>query len=70
MGKRSRDSTRRVPAEFATVVSGISFTTYEGALGADTRAQLHVNYAEYLKAVTVNRPRTIGVRMSYKFSGG
>jgi iron complex outermembrane recepter protein len=62
-----------------------SFTTYEGALGAgrdawavqvygenltDTRAQLYANYAEYVKAVTVNRPRTIGVRMSYKFSGG
>ena len=62
-----------------------AFTTYEGAFGAgrdgwtvqvygenltDTRAQLFANYSEYVKAVTVNRPRTIGIRMSYKFSGG
>jgi hypothetical protein len=153
MGKRSRNSTRRVPAQFATVVSGVlralsicvpvagldvpaalaqqlapaalmadipaqplgeALAVFakqtglqlvyvsgvvdgqrsralraglkpEAAFGAgregwtvqvygenltDTRVQLFANYSEYVKAVTVNRPRTIGVRMSYKFSGG
>jgi iron complex outermembrane receptor protein len=61
-----------------------AFTTYDAALGAgrdawlaqlyaenltDTRAQLFANYAEFYKAVTINRPRTIGVRVSYKFRG-
>jgi len=60
------------------------FTTYDGALGVgkdawlvqvygenltDTRAQLFANYAQFYKAITVNRPRTIGLRYSYKFSG-
>jgi outer membrane receptor protein involved in Fe transport len=59
------------------------FTTYDGALGVgknawlvqiygvnltDTRAQLFANYAQFYKAVTVNRPRTIGLRFNYKFS--
>jgi hypothetical protein len=59
------------------------FTTYDGALGivhdgwivqlygenlSDTRAQLYTNYWLNYKAITVNRPRTIGLRMSYKFS--
>jgi len=35
----------------------------------DTRAQLYANYAQWYKAVTVSRPRTIGLRFSYKFSG-
>jgi iron complex outermembrane recepter protein len=61
-----------------------SFTTYDAALGAgrdrwlmqaygenltDTRAQLFANYSLGYKAVTVNRPRTIGLRFSYKFEG-
>jgi iron complex outermembrane recepter protein len=61
-----------------------AFTTYDGALGlgkdgwlvqvygenlTDTRAQLFANYAQYYKAVTVSRPRIIGLRFSYKFSG-
>jgi outer membrane receptor protein involved in Fe transport len=61
-----------------------AFTTYDGALGVgkdswlvqvygenltDTRAQLYANYAQWYKAVTVSRPRTIGLRFSYKFSG-
>jgi hypothetical protein len=61
-----------------------AFTTYDGALGAgkdswlvqvyaenltDTRAQLYANYSEWYKAITVSRPRTIGLRFSYKFSG-
>jgi outer membrane receptor protein involved in Fe transport len=59
-----------------------AFTTYDGALGVgkdgwlvqvyaenltDTRAELFANYAQWYKAITVNRPRTIGVRLSYKF---
>lgn len=61
-----------------------AFTTYDAALGAgkdewlvqaygenltDTRAELFANYSLGYKAVTVNRPRTIGLRFSYKFSG-
>jgi iron complex outermembrane recepter protein len=61
-----------------------AFTTLDGALGAekdrwlvqlygenltDTRAQLFANYSQYYKAITVNRPRTVGVRFSYTFSG-
>jgi iron complex outermembrane recepter protein len=62
-----------------------AFTTYDAALGVgkdawlvqaygenltDTRAHLYANYTEWYKAVTVSRPRTIGLRYSYKFSGG
>jgi len=58
------------------------FTTYDGALGigkdawlvqiyganlTDRRAQLYANYSLFNKAVTVNRPRTLGLRVSYKF---
>ena len=61
------------------------FTTYDGAFGigkdgwlvqlvgtnlSDTRAQLFANYAQWYKAVTVSRPRTVGLRFSYKFGGG
>ncbi len=61
-----------------------AFTTLDGALGVgknpwlvqvygenlpDTRAQLFANYSQYYKAITVNRPRTIGLRFSYKFVG-
>ena len=61
-----------------------AFTTYDAALGfskdawlvqlygenlTDTRAQLYANYAQWYKAVTVSRPRTIGLHFSYKFSG-
>jgi iron complex outermembrane recepter protein len=61
-----------------------AFTTYDAALGVgkdawlvqvygenltDTRAELYANYAQWYKAVTVSRPRTIGLRFSYKFSG-
>src|SRR5437588_3469156 len=59
-----------------------AFTTYDGALGVgkdawlvqvygenltDTRAELYANYAQWYKATTVSRPRTIGLRLSYKF---
>jgi iron complex outermembrane receptor protein len=58
------------------------FTTYDAALGlwndawlvqvyglnlTDTRAELYANYRQSYKAVTVNRPRTIGLRLSYRF---
>jgi iron complex outermembrane receptor protein len=61
-----------------------AFTTYDAALGigkdrwlvqvygenlTDTRAQLYANYTQWYKAITVSRPRTIGLRFSYKFSG-
>jgi iron complex outermembrane receptor protein len=60
-----------------------AFTTYDGALGVgkdawlvqvygdnltDTRAALYANDSQWYKAVTVSRPRTIGLRFSYKFS--
>jgi outer membrane receptor protein involved in Fe transport len=61
-----------------------AFTTYDAAVGfgkdawlvqlygenlTDTRAQLYANYSQWYKAVTVNRPRTIGLHFSYKFGG-
>jgi iron complex outermembrane recepter protein len=61
-----------------------AFTMYDGALGAgkggwlvqaygqnltDTRAQLYANYSQFYKGITVSRPRTIGLRFSYKFTG-
>ena len=33
----------------------------------DTRAQLHVDTLQYVPKVVTNRPRTIGVRLSYSF---
>jgi iron complex outermembrane receptor protein len=59
-----------------------AFTTYDGAVGigrgawltqiygvnlTDERAQLYANYSLSYKAVTVNRPRTVGLRFGYKF---
>ena len=61
-----------------------AFTMYDAALGVgrdawlvqvygqnltDTRAELYANYAQWYKGITVSRPRTIGLRWSYKFSG-
>jgi outer membrane receptor protein involved in Fe transport len=61
-----------------------AFTSLDGAVGVgkaawlmqlygvnltDSRAQLFANYGQYYKAITVNRPRTIGLRFSYKFVG-
>ena len=60
------------------------FTTYSGAIGlgkgswrleaygenlTDTRAQLYANFRQYYKEVTVNRPRTVGLRLTYKPRG-
>jgi len=58
------------------------FSTYDASVGidkhpwtvqlygtnlTDVRAILYANYKEYVKADTINVPRTIGVRFSYKF---
>ncbi len=60
------------------------FTLYDGAIGVgknawiaqiygenltDTRAELYENYRQYYPAITVSRPRTIGLRFSYKIDG-
>jgi hypothetical protein len=31
----------------------------------DERAQLHINRQDFFERVTTNRPRTIGLRVSY-----
>jgi iron complex outermembrane recepter protein len=61
-----------------------AFTMYDSALGfgkdawlvqaygqnlTDTRAQLYANYFQWYKGITISRPRTIGLRFSYQFSG-
>jgi outer membrane receptor protein involved in Fe transport len=61
-----------------------AFTSYDAALGiakdawlvelygqnlTDTRAELYANNGLAYKAVTVSRPRTIGLHFSYKFRG-
>jgi iron complex outermembrane recepter protein len=61
-----------------------AFTEYEASVGVsrdawmvqaygqnltDQRAELYSNYRQWYKAVTIDRPRTLGVRFSYKFSG-
>jgi len=61
-----------------------AFTTFGAALGitkdtwlvqlygenlTDTRAHLYASYTQYYKAITVNRPRTIGLGFSHKFGG-
>jgi len=61
------------------------FTTYDVSAGvsrdawtvqlygdnvSDTRAKLFSSYNDFVKAVTVNRPRTLGLRFSYKFEEG
>jgi len=68
----------------STVYDLPAFTTYDAALGlgkggwrvqlyaenlTDTRAQLYANDTQFYKAITVNRPRTIGLRFSYVFDG-
>jgi len=68
----------------STVYDLSAFTTYDAALGVtrnawlvqlyaenltDTRAELYALYAPSYKAVTTNRPRTIGLRFSYSFDG-
>ena len=33
----------------------------------DERAQLHINRQDFFERVTTNRPRTVGLRISYDF---
>jgi outer membrane receptor protein involved in Fe transport len=35
----------------------------------DERAELYANYRQWYKAVTTNRPRTLGLKFTYNFSG-
>ena len=35
----------------------------------DKRADLYTNYNQWIRMTTVNRPRTIGLRVSYRFEG-
>ncbi len=66
----------------ATTFDQPGFSTYDGALGVgkdawqvglygqnltDARANLYENNSQAINAITVNRPRTAGVRFSYKF---
>lgn len=61
------------------------YTTYDAAAGVakgaweaeffgqnltDTRAQLFISSTSYVTLTTVNRPRIMGIRLSYKFGGG
>jgi iron complex outermembrane receptor protein len=61
-----------------------AYTTFDAALGisreawtaqlfaenlSDKRAELYANYRQWYKAVTTNRPRTLGLRFSYRFAG-
>jgi outer membrane receptor protein involved in Fe transport len=61
-----------------------AFTTYDASGGiakdawtaqlycqnlTDTRADLYANDYQSVKAFTVNRPRTAGLKFSYKFGG-
>jgi outer membrane receptor protein involved in Fe transport len=34
----------------------------------DERAQLHINRQDFFERVTTNRPRTMGVRVSYELN--
>jgi len=58
------------------------FTTWDGSVGVsreawmaeiyaenltDKRAELFANYRQWYKSVTINRPRTVGLRFSYRF---
>lgn len=67
----------------STVYDLPAFTTYSASLGiardawhvklyadnlTNTRAQLYANYTQMYKAITVNRPRTIGLHISYSFN--
>jgi outer membrane receptor protein involved in Fe transport len=66
----------------ATTFDQPGFSTYDASLGvgkdawqvglygqnlSDTRANLYENNSQAINAITVNRPRTAGVRFSYKF---
>jgi outer membrane receptor protein involved in Fe transport len=61
------------PFSIAGLATGVrgpdwSLDLYADNLG-DVRAQLSANYAQFYKAVTVVRPRTVGVRFRYDLRG-
>jgi hypothetical protein len=58
------------------------FSTYDASMGvskdswavqlygqnlSDKRANLYSSYGQYVKSVLINRPRTLGLRFSYRF---
>jgi len=45
-----------------------SVTVYDVNL-TDKKADLYANARQWYKAVTINRPRTIGLTFAYRFSG-
>jgi outer membrane receptor protein involved in Fe transport len=53
--------------------TGISKDTWDmqvyGSNITDKRANLYTNYNQWIRMTTVNRPRTIGLRVSYRFGG-
>jgi iron complex outermembrane receptor protein len=66
----------------ATTFDQPGFSTYDASLGVskdswmvslvgsnltDTRANLYENDSQFINAITVNRPRTAGLRFGYKF---
>ena len=77
----TRRSSPRAPSSRRGRISS-GYTTYDAAVGVkkdawgvelvgenltDTRAQLYVNGFDFVHLVTVNRPRTLGLRLAYKF---
>jgi outer membrane receptor protein involved in Fe transport len=53
----------------AGIATGSWSTQFYAQNFTDTRAILSASYAEFVKMNTINRPRTLGVRFSYKFAG-
>jgi len=53
--------------------TGISKDTWDmqlyGSNITDKRADLYTNYNQWIRMTTVNRPRTIGLRVGYRFGG-
>ena len=45
-----------------------SVTLYDVNL-TDKKADLYANARQWYKAVTINRPRTVGLTFSYRFAG-
>jgi len=60
---------------FSTVDASVGISKDAWAVQAygqnvtDTRGQMSANYTEWYKAVTTNRPRTLGLKFSYRFAG-
>jgi iron complex outermembrane receptor protein len=60
---------------YAIVNASVGLADLENGWGAelfaenltDERAQLHINRQDFFERTTTNRPRTIGLRISYDF---